>query len=104
MQPGDKLSVLHILQEKYGDLIMPSILKFDLCLTKDREIYSHVTQADNDSGSYSFIMRTGYLFNGTKEELLDWFKGLSSGETFFFFDRVFSDAPIDEGEEVFEEY
>lgn len=104
MQPGEKLPVLHILHEKYGDLIMPNVLRFDLCLTKDREIYSHVTQADNNSGSYSYIMRTGYLFKGTKEELLEWFRGLSSGETFFFFDRVFIDAPLDEGEEVIEYY
>ncbi len=104
MQPGETLPVLHILKEKFGDLIMPNILKFDLCLSKGREIFAQISQADSDSGSYSFIMRTECFFKGTKEELLDWFINLSSGDMYFFFDRVFVDAPIEEGEIVYEEF
>lgn len=100
MQPGEKISVLHILHEKYGDLIMPNILEFDLFLTKDREIFSHITQAENSLGNSSFITRTGYLFEGTKEELLQWFRDLSTTETFFFFDCIFSYTSL--GEEDYE--
>lgn len=102
MKPGEVLPVVHVLRKKYGELVLPNVLTFDLCLTPDREIYSKVTETNNDSGIQQYIMRTGYLFNGTKEELLNWFTELSGGETFFLFDRVFYDTPYDEGEEIVE--